>query len=203
MTYFVHLATDLFLSYGVYIIFVLLILENFPFVGFVAPGISILVLAGFLCATTDTALLPIIIAAFLGAVVGDNLWFFIGRAARGRLRWVNKVVDRAPNAVEVTKKYPLPALVFYPFAPYFRMFLPTALGAIRYDLRRWFTINLLGSILFVLTYTLIGRIIGGYYRDVNVAHKAAGYISAFFTVAIAIYAIYILRKLWKKRKTAR
>jgi membrane-associated protein len=74
------------------------------------PGRLVLLSAGILAAGGRVDLLGMIAAGLGGAVVGDHLWYFGGRLARGRLhalhRWLaRRRVRLAPDPVAYLRRY--------------------------------------------------------------------------------------------------
>jgi membrane protein DedA with SNARE-associated domain len=74
------------------------------------PGRLVLLSAGILAAAGRVDLLGTIAAGLLGAVVGDHLWYFGGRLARGRLhalhRWLaRRRVRLATDPVAYLRRY--------------------------------------------------------------------------------------------------
>jgi membrane-associated protein len=75
-------------QWGYLIVFTLGLLENSAFVGAVIPGDVVLLLAGFYVERSDLDLAPVVILAFVGALVGDSIGYCVGRF------WGRRVLDR-------------------------------------------------------------------------------------------------------------
>ncbi|MEX0874941.1 MAG: DedA family protein [Actinomycetota bacterium] len=75
-------------QWGYLIVFTLGVLENSAFVGAVIPGDVVLLLAGFYVERSDLDLAPVVILAFVGALIGDSIGYCIGRF------WGRRVLDR-------------------------------------------------------------------------------------------------------------
>ena len=182
---------QLFLAYGLLIIFPLLLLENFPFIGFFTPALTTLFLAGFFLGTDTAAVLDVLLVAFAAVVIGDNLWFFLGYVSRGQWPWLRQVADRAPNVQFVlTRQHPA-VLVFYQFVPYFRMFLPYALGVYHYAFWRWLPINLLGSLLYVSSFILLG-VLGAYlFTEAASSLVLSQYLNYVLLGGMLLYTLYV------------
>jgi membrane protein DedA with SNARE-associated domain len=74
------------------------------------PGRLVLLSAGVLAAAGRVDLIGTIAAGVAGAVVGDHLWYFVGRLARGRLqalhRWLARRRDRpATDPADYLRRY--------------------------------------------------------------------------------------------------
>ncbi|MFW6210251.1 MAG: DedA family protein [Patescibacteria group bacterium] len=194
-----ELLQQLFLAYGLLIIFPLLLLENFPFIGFFTPALTVLFLAGFFLGTDVDAVAEVLVVAFLAVVIGDNLWYGLGRWSGGRWRWLRQVADRAPNVEYVlTRQHPF-VLIFYQFVPYLRMFLPYALGVYRYTFWRWLGINLVGSLLYVGTFILLGVAGAQLFTRLSESLILTQYLNFVLLGGMALYTLYVL-VLYRKGK---
>ena len=71
--------------YGYLIVFAMGILENAAFVGAVVPGDVVLLLAGFYVQRSGLDLAPVVILAFVGALIGDTIGYTIGRLGGRRI----------------------------------------------------------------------------------------------------------------------
>lgn len=79
------LAEPYFEDWGYLIVFAMAALENSAFVGAVIPGDVVLLAAGFYVQRTDLDLGPVIVLAFVGAIVGDTIGYSIGRFGGRRI----------------------------------------------------------------------------------------------------------------------
>jgi membrane-associated protein len=68
-----------FVRWGYLIVFAMGVLENSAFVGAVMPGDVVLLLGGFYVERSRLDLGPIIVLAFVGALIGDTIGYSIGR----------------------------------------------------------------------------------------------------------------------------
>lgn len=84
----IDLIRPYFEHFGYLIVFGACLLENSAFIGAVIPGDVVLLLAGFYVQRSSLDLAPVIVLAFIGAIIGDTLGYLIGRTA-GR-----HIVDR-------------------------------------------------------------------------------------------------------------
>ncbi len=186
---------QVFETYGLWFIFPLLLLENFPFIGFFTPAMTVLLLAGFLLADNTIDLFLVIIISYSAMLVGDNLWFFFGRKSQGKWKWLNRVTKRSNKALDVIKQQRLGLLLFFQFAPYYRMFLPYAFGISNYPLKRWLFINLIGSCIFVLTFVLAGYFASQYISDFQGIQLLSKNMNTIIIIVVAIYTLFLIRKI--------
>ena len=198
---YINSAISVFREWKYIFMFFLLIFENIPFIGLITPAITILIVAGFLSASGELNLILLVLVGYSGVVVGDNLFYLLGRFARDKYEWVSSLVKKAPNAVRITGTIPVWKMCFYQFAPYLRMFLPVSLGAIQYQPLKWLKINIVGSLLYVGFYANIGYVIGITLEELDVAKSTATALSIAITIAITAYLVhlYIKRKSYGKK----
>jgi len=154
---------------GFYLLLVVVFAETGLFFGFFLPGDYLLVLAGIFCAggmintSIYVLILSLIASGFLGNCVGywfgyrtghvlftrDDSWFFKKRYVR--------------VAEEFYTKHGGKALIIGRFLPIIRTFAPIFAGIVRVDFKRFTVYNLVGSIAWVTTLTLIGYFLGRKY----------------------------------------
>jgi membrane protein DedA with SNARE-associated domain len=134
-------------------------------IGTFLEGETILILGGF-AAHMGYLDLPLVIAsAFAGSFSGDQLYFYIGRhfgqkiIAR-RLSWqegaekVYKHLHRHQNLLILTFRF------FYGF----RNVTPFAVGAARISRSRFFTLNLIGAVVWAVSFGSAGFLFGEAFR---------------------------------------
>src|SRR5690242_13136995 len=66
-------------SWAVAVMFVTAFGESFAFLSLLFPGTGILIAAGTLLRTGSLPIVPILIGAILGAVLGDSVSYWLGR----------------------------------------------------------------------------------------------------------------------------
>lgn len=198
MEQYFDLLQKLFSRYGTLIVFPLLILENFPFVGFFTPAITILVIAGFTLGGNTFLLLKVSVVAYLGIVVGDNIWFFIGRYSAKKWKFLESISSRSEEVMEVINDQGTLVKLLYQFPPYFRMFLPFGFGASKTTIREWLFINLIGSTLYVSLFMGIGFFSFKTVKGLSKANTIGQQVSNVIIVLSILYLIYLVRQYWKK-----
>lgn len=68
-----------FAEWGYFVVFFLVLIESIPLLGYFMPGAILILFAGVLVKGGVLSLFPVIIAATLGALVGDILMYLVGR----------------------------------------------------------------------------------------------------------------------------
>lgn len=149
---------------GLFGIFGVLFAESGLFFGFFLPGDSLLFTAGVL-ASQDMLNFPLLLlVAFLGAVLGDNVGYWFG----------NKVGPKLFNREEsmlFKKQHLLDAQAFYEkngaktivlarFVPFVRTFAPIVAGVAKMHYTTFLLYNVLGGLLWAVGLSALGYYLG-------------------------------------------
>lgn len=181
-------------TYGYWAIFVIVALESS---GLPLPGETILIGAAVYAGQSGRVSIELIIlAAAAGAILGDNMGYWIGR------RFGTRMLERHGRLVGLgPEKLRLGQYLFMRFGGWvvflgrfvtlLRIFAAVLAGANRFDPRRFFIFNAAGGILWALVFGL-----GGFFLSVNVTK-----IEGPFGVAAMLGAIVGVFWLWRFYKT--
>jgi membrane-associated protein len=189
---------------GLWGLFAVVFAESGMLVGFFLPGDSLLFTAGFLASgpsSVDEALhLPLgwlLIGAFIAAVIGDQVGYFIGRRAgpavfnRPDSRFFKREnVDKAHGFFE---RYGAKTIVLARFVPVVRTFAPVVAGVSDMRYRTFVTFNVVGAFLWAVGVTLLGYYLG------QVDFIENNLELAILTV-VAISVLPIVREVWRSRR---
>jgi membrane protein DedA with SNARE-associated domain len=193
------------LGYPAVIIFVMIESSGIPF-----PGETMLLLAAFYAAVSQQLQIPIVIAcAALGAIIGDNIGYYIGRTGGRALvtrygKYVRIKPEHLDRAEKFFAKHGNKTVFFGRFIAVLRAWAAFLAGVNKMPWRTFFFYNAAGGILWA---TLVGTIgfFGGRLLHDNFAlveHivKTASWLLAAIVVALIllIYFIYLLRR--KRRR---
>jgi membrane-associated protein len=123
------------------------------------PGDSLLFVAGALAAGGGLDIGALIAVLLTAAVIGDNCNYGIGRWAGQRIvGWQSRLLNRA--ALERThvfyERHGGKTMILARFIPLVRTFAPFVAGMGRMTYRRFFTFDLAGAILWVVSLALAG-----------------------------------------------
>ena len=95
----INLLSTQFTQHGYLIIFVGMLLENASGIGSLLPGDTLLILAGFFSKGTSVSLPLLFGLGLTGAVIGDNLSYWVGRrGGHGNGRVQGNMHLKAPDA---------------------------------------------------------------------------------------------------------
>ena len=146
---------------GAPLICVVVFVETGFFVGFFLPGDSLLVTAGILSAGNVIPLKWLLLPVMLCAILGDQIGYWIGRAAGSALyRREDSLFFRRSHlqrAHDFYEKYGGRAVILARFIPIVRTFCPPVTGAANMPYPRYLIFDIFGGTIWVGT-----MILGGY-----------------------------------------
>lgn len=181
-------------TYGIWFTVGFLFVENVPILGFIAPGLTVLVLSGFFYELITGNFITLFLIAWLVTFCADTLWFYIGYYGQRKTRWLRALAKQSPNVEEILTSQSRIALTTYQFIPYFRMFLPFSLGLYRFSRLAWLPLCFIGSGLYTAVFFGIGvagvTLLGGIERVDEVANS----VNRVLAVFAVVYGIYLIRK---------
>ncbi len=152
---------------GPLLVCVIVFIETGFFAGFFLPGDSLLVTAGIFAAAGKISLSALVVPVTLCAILGDQIGYWIGRAAGASLyKREDSLIFRRSHlqrAHEFFEKYGGKAVILARFVHIIRTFCPPVAGAARMPYHRYVTFDIFGGIfwasgLILLSYSL-GRTI--------------------------------------------
>lgn len=156
---------------GMAMICAIIFAETGLMVGFFLPGDSLLVTAGVFAAAGHLNVYSMLIFVSLCAVVGDQLGYFIGQKTGPALfnREDSLLFKRSHilRAQAFYEKYGAKTIVIARFVPVVRTFAPVVAGVGQMNYRRFVSYNVFGGILWVVSMTLTGYLIGTAVPDIN------------------------------------
>ena len=171
--------------------------------GLPLPGESLLVLASVLAGRGELSLPLLMLSAWMGAVLGDNIGYVIGRRL-GRtlvLRYGAKIginADRLNRVEAFFTRYGPFTVAFARFVNVLRQLNGIVAGMLKMDWKRFLLFNALGGALWVLVWTLAGFYLGAHVTDIHqIAHDlehAGAIIGTVLLAAALIFLCYRLRR---------
>jgi membrane-associated protein len=134
-------------------------------VGFFLPGDSLLVVSGLFAAANKLNVVLVMIAFFLGSVMGDSTGYWTGRVMGKTL--FNRESSRIfkPSRVEKAhtffEKYGVKTVVLARFVPIVRTFAPLVVGAAKMPYPKFLFFSVIGGLLWITSMVLAGYFLGG------------------------------------------
>jgi membrane-associated protein len=134
-------------------------------VGFFLPGDSLLVVSGLFAAAGKLNVALVLLAFFLGSVIGDSTGYWTGRAMGKTLfnresSWIFKP-SRVEKAKHFFDKYGVKTVVLARFVPIVRTFAPLVVGATDMPYPKFLFYSVLGGLAWILSMVLAGYFLGG------------------------------------------
>lgn len=134
-------------------------------VGFFLPGDSLLVVSGLFAAANKLNVLLVMLAFFLGSVLGDSTGYWTGRVMGKTLFNRESSFIFKPSRVEKAKlffeKYGVKTVILARFVPIVRTFAPLVVGATGMPYAKFLTFSVLGGALWISSMVLAGYFLGG------------------------------------------
>lgn len=165
--------------------------------GVPAPGESAVIAAALYAATThQIGIVPLVASAAVGAILGDNIGYVIGRSVGFRLlhrygRKIGLTEPRIKLARYMFQRYGVRVVFFGRFVAVLRTFTALIAGATEMDWKRFLAANALGGIFWASLYGF------GAYALGHEARKLEGPLAiGLGAVALAAigFSIYQLRR---------
>ncbi|MEP7196995.1 MAG: DedA family protein [Saprospiraceae bacterium] len=186
-------------QYGFYIyiiLFAILFCETGFVVTAILPGDSLLFAAGALASSGNLKIVEVIIFMIVGAILGNQLNFYIGRWLGPRLevrnfKWINReYINRTHKFYE---KHGGKALIIGRFLPIIRTFVPLVAGIGKMNAAKFLLYNIFGAIVWIIPLTLLGYLFG------NIP-----FVKNNFTIVILIIiivsALPLYIGIWNRKK---
>ncbi len=151
--------------YGYLAIFVITTLETSVFLGMFVPGDTVVLLSGFLASRDILNLLFVILVSTVGAVIGDNIGYFIGKkfGEPFLLKYGKKFgfkKEYLDKSHEFFEKFGGMAIVLGRFTSLIRTFVPVVAGISEMSYKKFLFYNILGAVLWASVFSTAGYIFG-------------------------------------------
>jgi membrane protein DedA with SNARE-associated domain len=190
--------TNFITDHGLPLLFAAVMIESF---GIPVPGETALIAFGVLAAEGHYSIASVIAVAALGAIVGDNLGYWLigrlgGRALFRRWRWLSRYSDRVlPPAESFMARHGGPAVFFGRFIAILRYTIAWVAGLTRMGWWRFLFWNAAGGIVWA---TAVGLI--AYYGGKAVADTIERYgLYAGVAVALGFVVGWFVLRVTSKR----
>ena len=174
--------THLLQVYGYWAVLIFVSIES---IGIPFPGETMLLVAAIYAGTTHQLFIPFVItAAAAGAILGDNIGFFIGREGGYRLlrrygRYILLNERKLKLGQYLFKKHGGKVVFFGRFVAVLRALAAFLAGTNRMQWPRFLVFNALGGIVWATIYGL-----GGYYLGKNIQRFTGPVGTVFIILAV-------------------
>ncbi|HLJ34547.1 MAG TPA: DedA family protein [Ktedonobacteraceae bacterium] len=185
--------THLLHVYGYWAVLVFVSIES---IGIPFPGETMLLVAAIFAGTTHQLFIPfVIVAAAAGAIIGDNIGFFVGREGGYRLlrrygRYILLNERKLKLGQYLFKKHGGKVVFFGRFVAVLRALAAFLAGTNRMTWPRFLVFNALGGVVWATIYGL-----GGYFLGKNIQRFTGpiGTITIILAVIITIAFLIFVR----------
>ena len=206
MTDFEHLLATLepwIYHYGVAAVFVTLVFESF---GLPLPGESLLIVAAILAGRGEISFPGLLLAAWAGAVIGDNVGYLAGRMLGHRLLWrygpkIGLSAQRLDRVEAIFLRYGAMTVGFARFVGILRQLNGIFAGTMYMDWRRFLAFNALGGAVWVLVWTITGFYLGSHESEITTLAHELRFMApalAVFVLVAALLLVYGRRALARR-----
>lgn len=152
-------------------------------IGTFFEGETILIIAGFLSHQGYLQLAGVIAAAFAGAALGDQLYFYLGRWKGNAFIESHQSFNRHRLKIEtILKRNQIWLILGFRFIYGIRTVTPFILGANRVNAGLFFLLNVLGALLWAIVIGLAGFYIG------NALEAILGQVKEYELLVISLLA---------------
>ena len=183
--------TTLLSEYGLWIVFFGMIIE----------GTAVIILSGVLCHLGILPCEETLIVAILGAIVGDQMWFYIGKnyAHKVLLKFplLKEKVDTLKDRANTKAKWlAMTSRFIYGGAIAF----PLVLGVERYSHKKFTIFDAFGASLASATGLLIGYLLSSSLENATTQINKIEHFMLLFLIILIVLAIYSYSKKLKEKK---
>ncbi|HJP96394.1 MAG TPA: DedA family protein [Candidatus Saccharimonadales bacterium] len=165
-------------------------------IGFFLPGDTLLFPAGFFAAQGKLPLAGVLIAAFVGSVIGNEVGYIIGKKSGPRVfRKEDGIIFRREyitKAGEFYEKHGGKTIIFARFIPILRTFAPLVAGVGGMNRRKFFLYNIIGAIGWVGSTVLLGYWLGSKIPNIDHYILPAIGVATLFTFGPTL--LHLLRE---------
>ncbi|MGH2591489.1 MAG: DedA family protein [Actinomycetota bacterium] len=155
--------------WGYIIVGVATFLENSVGAGVIVPGETLVIVGGFYARRGELWLPLVAAVAFVGAVLGDNLGFWIGRRyGRGFLERHGAKLFVTHERLETAERYYArhggKTILLARFIPVVRSVGFIVAGVARMNWKRFIVYDLAGALVWAVTHSVVGYVLGASYE---------------------------------------
>jgi len=166
-------------------------------VGLFVPGTIVMFGIGAMIAAGSMELLPTLLWAAIGAVIGDGTSYFIGRFYHQRLRVIwpfRKYPQMIGRGVDFFHRHGGKSVVLARFVGPVRPLVPAVAGMLNMSAERFFLVNILSALLWAPAYIIPGMLFGA---SLGIAAEIAGRLALLLAILLTLlwFSWWLVRRL--------
>ena len=181
-------------------VFLLALSESIPILGVVVPGSAVILAVSALVPSGVVTLWPLLVAATLGAILGDGISFWLGHRYHREFlaRWpLSKYPELIARSEAFFSRHGDKSVFLARFTPGVRAFIPLLAGMLRMPARRFYAANVASALAWAPSHILPGVLVGASFGLLGAAARPLAVL--MLIVVVAIWAIvhvvrYTLRR---------
>ena len=187
-------------NYGYLAVAGLVLVEDF---GVPVPGETVLILGAVYAGSGRLSIVLVVLLGFLGAVIGDNIGFALGRFGGRRLveRWGRYILltpERLDKATAFFERHGGKVIVIARFVEGLRQANGIVAGTTGMHWAKFVAFNALGAALWVGTWSAVGYFSGNHITSI---YNTASQYSTYLAIAVAVGIIALIaRHLVRRRR---
>nr|WP_210312079.1 DedA family protein [Afipia massiliensis] len=184
-------------------IFLAAFLEAVPILGSLIPGSTVILALSALVPAGSLHLTPVLMAAIAGALLGDGLAYWIGRASQRKVL-TSWPLSNYPALVAKSEaffhRYGTLAVFLARFVPPIRAVVPITAGALGMPPQRFYPVNAAAVLVWASAHVLSGALAGSAAErwGMKIEHYGLPLVGGIIAIGIIAVGVYH----WRSRREA-
>jgi len=181
------------------LILLLAMSEALPVVGLLVPATAIILGVSALVPVGAVGLLPLMVCATAGAILGDGLSYWLGRRYHRQIaeHWpLSRYPELVARGEALCRRHGSKSVFIARFTPGVRSVIPLIAGILRMPTARFYSMNVLSAVLWGPSHVLAGALIGA-------SLVLIGTVAARLAVFLVILVVLLWTVGWTIRLTLR
>lgn len=199
-----YLIKEQYHSYGYLIVLVAAFLEYLVIIGYLWPGGTVILLGVLYCVNGELSLPLIIVAVWIGAVLGNLVNYWLGKGGLLRLlktsRFYPKIERYLDKAHDFMTKYGRRSVFFSQFVGYIRPFVVVLAGAVHFDFRLFMLFQVPALLVWNILFCGAGFLLVQTFSNVETIMSGIGVaIVVFIGLLWLLYRFFLRKRLIFKK----
>jgi membrane protein DedA with SNARE-associated domain len=189
-------------QYAAWAVFLLAFSEAIPIIGTVVPGSTLIVAISALAIEAAISPWLLLVAATLGAIVGDGTSFWLGQRFHRRIlqRWpLNRFPELIARSEAFFNRYGGASVFLARFTAVVRAFVPLIAGIVRMPARQFYVANVLSAIVWAPAHVFPG-VVFGLLVSLAGASPEQIFILAVAAMILCVAVVRLVRHLLRRDK---